>query len=555
MSLLCAPKKGKKFGKWKLIRFLGEGGNGFVWLAQDGERNHAAIKILAKLEGRSSKVYDRFKLEVETVSKNQDINGILPIVDAYLPEEIKSTAPWYAMPCAQTLASFLENKNVEDVVKGIVEIGETLSSLHARGISHRDIKPENILVMDGKWFLGDFGLVDFEDKPEFTGTGEQIGAKWTIAPEMKREGVRADGRLADVYSLAKTLWILLTGQKYGFEGQYNPDGLNGLSRHKIIIPKNYGYLYQKTPPIYLRYLDNLIRESTSDDPYGRPRMGEFVVRLKEWISIYKDFKKRNPLEWRDQQLELFPYSVPQRVIWEKPDEIVQILNLLGAVDNLNHMFLPEGGGMDLIGARLGLEDKTIEMVIDEKKVYIVHPKRLLFESFDYDWEWNYFRLESNYLEPLLEKDFAQEYFFEELVEIGPQYFISREYLDEGEYNGQKLPPYTRLVSRYIKGDFVIFQKTSMYNRIDVTYEGIHNQMDSDEFRSYIENKTFLVRDLRHQKEMLDIASKKEISVDEIIKEILNNIFSYEYFNNTRINYRPDDDHNNDPFIKLLNEIS
>ena len=158
---------------------------------------------------------------------------------------------------------------------------------------------------------------------------------------MKRYGDKHDGLCADVYSLAKTLWILLTDQKLGFEGQYNPDGVNGLSRYKLTIPEDDRF-YRGMPPIYLRHLDDLLRESTNDNPSERPSIREFVVRLHEWIGLYKDFKKRNPLEWRDTQQKLFPFSMPQRAIWEKSNEIIRILDLLGSIDNLNHMFLPRG---------------------------------------------------------------------------------------------------------------------------------------------------------------------------------------------------------------------
>jgi hypothetical protein len=528
MSPLSAPSKDQLLGKWRLMQFLGEGGNGFVWRAQDSEGNQAAIKILAKLEGRSSKVYERFKLEVVVVNKHRDISGILPIIDAYLPEEISDSYPWYAMPIAQSLASFLEGKNIEEIVKGIIEIGETLSNLHDRGISHRDIKPENILAIEGRWYLGDFGLVDFEDKAELTSTHEQIGAKWTIAPEMKRDGSKADGRCADVYSLAKTLWILMTGQKLGFDGQYDPNSINGLRRFKIAIPEMDRYLPRDFPPVYLGSLESLLIECTDDNPKNRPVMKEFVERLREWVGIYKDFKRRNPLEWRDVQLKLFPYSMPQRAFWQEPDDIIRILNLLSSIDNLNHMLLPRRGGMDLIGARPGNEENTIELVIEERYIYVVSPKRLIFESFGFDWEWNYFRIESENLEPLIDKDLALKYSYEELVEIKPQYYIDRVYWDEGEYKGQRLPKDSRLVCRYIKGDFVIFQKTSMYNRIGATYMGIHDQMDSDEFRNYIENMISAVRHLQNQKEILDYAKENELQVDEIITEIISETVRKEY---------------------------
>jgi serine/threonine protein kinase len=528
MSSLSAPRRDQLFGRWRLMHFLGEGGNGFVWLAQDSDGNQVAIKVLSKLEGRSSKVYERFKLEVEVVHKHQDIGGILPIIDAYLPEEICDTSPWYAMPVAQPLASFLEVKNIEDIVKGIIGVGETLSDLHDRGVSHRDIKPDNILVLENRFCLADFGLVDFPDKAGLTSTGEQIGAKWTIAPEMKRYGNEADGRCADVYSLAKTLWILLTGVKLGFDGQYNPASVNSLSRFKLAFPEGPMYSLKESPPVYLGSLEGLLRESTNDNPSERPTMKEFVARLRDWMETYRNFKRRNPLEWRDVQLKLFPNSVPQRAIWGNEEQIIQVLNLLGSIDNLNHMFLPRGGGMDMLGARLGNEENTIELVIGERKVYLLKPRRLIFESFGFDWEWNYFRLESENLEPLIDIDFAQRYHYEELVETEPLYYIERVYWDEGEYEGRELPRESRLVSRYIFGDFVIFQKTSMYNQIRATYMGIHNKMNSEEFRNYIENKISMVRELRNKKEILHYANENGLQVDEIITKIINRIVMQEY---------------------------
>jgi serine/threonine protein kinase len=73
--------RGQRFGNWKLRKFLGEGGNGFVWLALNSRNEEAAIKILAKLDGKNkAKVHARFKSEVNVVRANTDIEGLLPII-------------------------------------------------------------------------------------------------------------------------------------------------------------------------------------------------------------------------------------------------------------------------------------------------------------------------------------------------------------------------------------------------------------------------------------------------------------------------------------------
>ncbi len=132
------------------------------------------------------------------------------------------------MPVSQPLEKYLEGKYFEDVVLVIIDVAKTLLELHQRNISHRDIKPENLLFKDSKAYIGDFGLVDYPDKVPLTSSGDAIGAKWTMAPEMRRLGSKADGKPADVYSLAKTLWILITRNRKGFDGQYHANSVNGL---------------------------------------------------------------------------------------------------------------------------------------------------------------------------------------------------------------------------------------------------------------------------------------------------------------------------------------
>ena len=95
-------------------------------------------------------------------------------------------------------------------MSAIIEIGRTLEFLHAKDISHRDIKPDNIFFLDGGYVLGDFGLVHYPGCISCTQTESHLGAWSTMAPEMRRNPKTSDGKKADVYSLAKTLWILIT---------------------------------------------------------------------------------------------------------------------------------------------------------------------------------------------------------------------------------------------------------------------------------------------------------------------------------------------------------
>lgn len=201
-------KKGGIFGNWVLDEYIDEGGNGEVWqaCAKDDLTNTIAIKILKKTNSTS---YARFKAEITVLKNNNDVQGLLQLVDYDLPGNVKGRHPWYSMPLAMPLKYYIGEKSPEEKIEMMLFVSRTLQVLHDRGISHRDIKPGNILVVDDVVCLSDFGLVDYPDKEEVTLRWKDVGARWTIAPEMRRNPDTSDGKPADIYSLAKTLWIIL----------------------------------------------------------------------------------------------------------------------------------------------------------------------------------------------------------------------------------------------------------------------------------------------------------------------------------------------------------
>lgn len=195
-----------------------------------------------------------------------------------------------------------------------------------------------------------------------------------------------------------------------------------------------------------------------------------------------DFYENNRQSWIEIQNKIFPTGIPKNCEWTNLDDIVNVLNIIGSVDNSNHMFYPTGGGLDVESSKKSSESNCIEIFTGLTD--ILKPKRLLFESFD-DPIWNYFRIETSELEPTgiyKEKDYPSE----ELTEIETGKYVNRSYWDEGEYQGQKLPKSARVLTRHLKGSFVIFAKSSHYNRNSSTYDARHNKMTAEEFRTYIE---------------------------------------------------------------------
>lgn len=456
---------GQKFGDWTLLSPLGGGGNGEVWIAENLKGEKAAIKILKKLKPIA---YARFIDECKVIRENQTIPGVMPMFDYYLPEEISELMAWYVMPIATPISKHLKEKNAEEIVAAIIAIGETLIELHNKNITHRDIKPENLFWLQDSYYIGDFGLVDYPDKKTLTGKREEIGPKWTMAPEMRRNPDKADGKFADVYSIAKTLWILLTKEIKGFEGQYVPDHHIGIGR------------YQRT--IYTNPLDLLIEDCTQNDPLKRPILREFTDRLRKWIIINQDFGEQNRLQWIEIQNILFHTALPKRVIWEDKDSIYEVLRILSSIKDLNHMFMPYGGGLDLNGVKKSFEQDCLELDVGGFFL-IIKPKRLIFDAFGDDPEWNYFRLETENLAPINSSN--KKHNEEVFTELEPGLYTDYECFEYNDFNGKKLPPTARPIRRLFKGDFVIFQTTSTYNKTGSTYDGRHNKVDADNFRKYI----------------------------------------------------------------------
>lgn len=472
-------KSGDKLGTWELKHILGQGGNGDVWEVTNGSGQAHALKILHKT---TTEALARFRTEKEVLKTIGNIDGIVPLLESDLESEADNS-PWFVMPLAEPFNTYRQRTDLLTLLKDFVSLADTLCILHEQSYAHRDIKPENILFFKGRLCLSDFGLVKYPGKPELTPDKRDVGAKFTMAPEMRRNAAKADGIPADVYSFAKSLWIAITNLKLGFDGQYIPNGTLSI--------RPYIERFYATP------IEQLLAECTNSDPLQRPSMNDVRDRLKEWIAVSEDFQLRNELEWIEVGSKLFPFGIPSRAVWHDIDEICSVLRVAAGADGLNHMFYPDGGGMTLTGATRSHEKGLIELKRHEQSVDVLKPKKLSFESFGKELEWCYFRLEATPIEPTaVEGGLRSEGICEELVEIAPNQYVHPSCWDYDEFNGKPLPKTARRVQRYLKGSFVIFSTTSVYNQIPDTYDARHNAMTEEQFREYIERSANQLRALR-----------------------------------------------------------
>ncbi len=460
--------KKTRVDKYTIVSCLGKGGNADVYIVRDGKNNEYALKELRNRNSREGR--QRFVNEITIVKKYSNrIPGIIPVLDSDVDQL------WYTMPIAKPIMEIVAASKIEEIVKGVVQLSETLEKLHKKGVYHRDIKPNNIYYYNNRYSFGDFGLVDFPDNDELTKSNKGLGAVFTIAPEMKRDPKRADASKADVYSLAKTLWIFLSNNKKGFDGVY--DYLDR-SHSLRFMPE---YKDKHTVEI-----DELLRESTQNVPELRPTISDFKRKLSEWLDIFLDEERSQNSEWVFIKKMIFGKNSPESAIWRNKTDIIDVLNSVGSNPAYNHMLFSSGGGLDFKFCETANEDGFIYLYDNMGLCHLLKPHKLVYESFEEDYRWSYFLLEINPIDPIISKNEKKEY--EYLVEDVPGHYVDARYVQYGVYDydtGEKLPDGYKMVCRYTQGKLLLVLKGGPYNRINGTYDGRHGFCSSDEFRTYV----------------------------------------------------------------------
>lgn len=263
-----------RVGPWLLGEQLGKGGNGVVHRATHAENDQTVALKLIKVKKAAAEPYRRFVREIDFLRVHGEVEGILPLLDAYLPESPSGTdVPWLAMPIAVPVREALGGQPLDIAVEVVAAVADTLWRLERdTGIAHRDVKPGNLYQMDGRWLLGDFGLISVPGTEGLTEPGARIGPAHFIAYEMITDPVGADPHAADVYSLGKTLWVLATEQTWPPLG------------HQPVSTPGYA-IGDLVPHPKAKLLDQEIDSMTRIDPAARPSKEQVARDLAKWIDL------------------------------------------------------------------------------------------------------------------------------------------------------------------------------------------------------------------------------------------------------------------------------
>lgn len=210
---------GAVFGEYRVIRELGRGGMGTVYLADRingalGQR--VALKLVAHGE-KAHQLHQRFLIERQILAR-LDHPNIAGLLDDGVTEDAK---PWFAMEYVDgthiTEHCDAHRLTVDARIRLFMSVCEAVQHAHAKRVVHRDLKPSNILVTaDGVVKLLDFGIAralsdESSTQPRLSLAGQRMMTPEYAAPEqVVGEAVTP---ATDVYSLAAVLYELLSGRR------------------------------------------------------------------------------------------------------------------------------------------------------------------------------------------------------------------------------------------------------------------------------------------------------------------------------------------------------
>ncbi len=216
------PELPKQLGEFELVRELGRGGMGVVYLAKHTTLNRlVALKVLNESGNRRSDHLARFRAEAKTVARLQHPNIV----------QIYGTHTFRDRPCL--VLEYVRGVNLADRLRGepqdvhesaqLVEtVARAVHVVNAKGIIHRDLKPANILLEgEVRWSLSRYTpkITDFGLSKDHSGEFERdvqtrssviVGTPSYMTPEQVRGGTLAPS--SDVYAMGVILYEMLTGQ-------------------------------------------------------------------------------------------------------------------------------------------------------------------------------------------------------------------------------------------------------------------------------------------------------------------------------------------------------
>jgi serine/threonine protein kinase len=195
---------------------LGEGGQSHVFPCVDLHGEYKGEFALKRIKNPNRT--DRFKNEIEAIKRLNNSNVIKLIDHSALDSPTIEAKQFLVTPIArggdlskQDRVSLYKG-SVDAVLQVAIQMASGLEAAHDAGIIHRDIKPENILFIGAghDLWISDFGICLICARGRLTPADEVVGPRAFMAPELEDGGQLDVSPAADVYSLGKVIYYMIS---------------------------------------------------------------------------------------------------------------------------------------------------------------------------------------------------------------------------------------------------------------------------------------------------------------------------------------------------------
>ncbi len=283
-KLLAGKTSGFFLGGYRLLKPLGAGGMGKVYLGENDQGDRVAIKVLPPRRAvEDENALARFRREMD-LSRRCDHPNIARTLSVGAEGDVHFMVMEY-IP-GESLFDLVKGPSrgplrVPDAARLFLKLGDGLDAAHRAGLIHRDIKPSNVMITpDGEVKLLDLGLARALDEEKgLTRANTVLGTLDYASPEQLGDASKADRR-SDLYSTGCTLYFALAGRA-PFEGG---DMINKIFKQRMEDPPPLESLARGVPSAFAA----IVRKLMNKKPEERYQdCAELRTDLARWTDPHR----------------------------------------------------------------------------------------------------------------------------------------------------------------------------------------------------------------------------------------------------------------------------